>query len=217
VEGYRKPLETFLDPHFVTLTIPNVSGEDLQKAIKTMLKAIQLITRVARRTIKFKGIRKLECTYNAESDTYHPHFHFIVDGKENSEWLVDRWLERNPSAERWCQDYRKADENSLLELFKYTTKIVSKTDKGFKVYIKPLDRIFQAMYRIRTFQTFGNVRMISEDIEEIESVKYDIPYYEYVVWVWGESDWYSMLTGEALTGYEPSKRMIELTTDKLIL
>jgi hypothetical protein len=104
-----------------------------------------------------------------------------------------------------------------MELFKYTTKIVSKTDKGFQVYVKPLDSIFQAMYKLRTFQPFGNVRMVSEDIEDIQSDTYDIPYYESVVWMWEGSDWYSMLTGEPLTGYEPSKRMIELTTDKLII
>lgn len=59
--------------------------------------------------------------------------------------------------------------------------------------------------------------MISEDIEDIESDTYDIPYYESVVWMWESTDWYSMLTGEPLTGYEPSKRMIELTTDKFIV
>lgn len=217
LEGYRKPLQAFLEPYFVTLTIPNVPKESLQEAIKTMLKTIQLIVRARRRTTELNGIRKLECTYNAETDTYHPHFHFIVDGKANSKWIVSQWLQRNPTASHKAQDYRKADQNSLMELFKYTTKIVSKTDKGFQVYVKPLDGIFQAMYKLRTFQPFGNVRMISEDIEDIESDTYDIPYYESVVWMWEGTDWYSMLTGEPLTGYEPSKRMIELTTDKFIV
>lgn len=217
LEGYRKPLEAFLEPYFVTLTIPNVPEQDLKEAIKTMLKTIVLVVRSRRRTTELNGIRKLECTYNAESNTYHPHFHFIVDGKANAEWIVSQWLQRNPSAEHWCQDYRKANNNSLMELFKYTTKIVSKTDKGFQVYVKPLDNIFQAMYKLRTFQPFGKVRMISEDIEDIQSDTYDIPYYESVVWMWEGSDWHSMITGEPLTGYEPSKRMIELTTDKFII
>jgi hypothetical protein len=105
-----------------------------------------------------------------------------------------------------------------MELFKYTTKIVSKTNEGFQVFIQPLDTIFQSMYKVRTFQPFGNVRMINEDIEDIESDIYkDLPFYESVVHVWQKNDWVNMLTYEPLTGYEPSNRMIQLTTEKFIL
>ena len=121
MEGYRKPLETLLEPYFVTLTIPNVCGEDLKESIKTLLKTIQLITRSRRRLTEFNGIRKIECTYNAIEDTYHPHLHLIIDGKDNAEWLISEWLKRNPNANRVAQDYRKADSGSLMELFKYTT------------------------------------------------------------------------------------------------
>jgi hypothetical protein len=218
VDAYRKPLEAFLDPYFLTLTIPNVEGKDLREAIITMLKTIKNIIRARRRTTELNGIRKLESTYNYDAHTFHPHFHFIVDGKANAQWIYKQWMERYPTASYKGQDYRKADQNSLMELFKYTTKIVSKTkDKGFNIHIKPLDTIFRSMHKLRTFQPFGNVRMISEDVEPIKTQTYDIPYFESVVYMWGSSDWYSMLTGEPLTGYEPSKRMIELTTDKLII
>ena len=218
INGYRKALEGFSEPYFVTLTIPNPTGENLPESIKTMFKTIQLIVRSRRRITPFNGIRKLECTYNANEDTFHPHFHFIIDGKDNSEWLVNEWLKRNPDTSPQGQDFRKADSNSLMELFKYTTKIVSKTNQGFQVFIQPLDTIFQSMYKVRTFQPFGNVRMISEDIENIESDIYkDIPFYESLVLVWQKNDWYNMLTYEPLTGYEPSNRMIQLTTEKFIL
>jgi hypothetical protein len=215
LEGYRKPLEAFSDLQFVTLTAPYVTREDLKEAIKTRIKTVQLIIRARRRTTAINGIRKLECTYNAEADRYHPHFHFFIDGKENAEWVVSQWLQRNPTAKHWCQDIQPAKD--LIELFKYTTKIVSKTDKGFQVYVQPLDNIFQSMYGLRTFQPFGNVRMVSEDIENIKADTYDVPWYESLVWMWEGNDWHSMITGEPLTGYEPSKRMIELTTDKFII
>lgn len=218
MEGYRKPLETLLEPYFVTLTIPNVCGEDLKESIKTLLKTIQLITRSRRRLTEFNGIRKIECTYNAIEDTYHPHLHLIIDGKDNAEWLVSEWLKRNPNANRVAQDYRKADSGSLMELFKYTTKIVTKTQKdGFKIYVRALDTIFQAMYKVRTFQSFGKIRMVSEDIEDIQSELYDIPYYESLVWQWSGYDWQAMINGERLSNYRPSKRMIELTTEKMII
>lgn len=217
INGYRKPLEAFTEPYFVTLTIPNVKKESLEISLKTMLKTIQLIVRSRRRLTTMNGIRKLECTYNAIEDSYHPHLHFIVDGEDNAKFLISEWLNRNETAEHWCQDYRKADESTLMELFKYTTKIVSKAGKDFQIYIQPLDVIFQAMHKVRTFQPFGSVRMVSEDIDDVKADSYDIPFYESVVWEWTGNDWQSMLTGETLTGYQPSKRMIELTTEKMIV
>jgi hypothetical protein len=215
-EGYKKPLADFKQPYFVTLTIPNVGGEVLKDEVKNMLRNFQLITRSIRRKVEFNGIRKLECTYNDNLKNYHPHFHVLVDGRDNSETLVREWLNRNPKAESWCQDIRSADTGSLLELFKYTTKIVSKSKKdGFKIYVGALDTIFQSLYGLRTFQPFGNVKMVSEDVDELKAETYDIPYYESVVWMWQENDWFSMLHGDALTGYEPSKKMIELTTEKM--
>jgi hypothetical protein len=111
---------------------------------------------------------------------------------------------------------RIADKGSLSELFKYTTKIVSKSkSQGFRIYVKSLDVIFQALHGMRTFQPFGNVKMVNEDIDELKAETYDIPYYESVVWQWNDDDWYSIVNGDALTGYVPSQAMIELTTEKM--
>ena len=155
-------------------------------------------------------------TYNDIENTYHPHFHAIVDGKENAETLVKEWLIRNPNSESWCQNIRSLDSGGLMELFKYTTKIVSKSKRdGFVIYVKALDVIFQSVHGLRTFQSFGKVRMINEDIDELKAETYDIPYYESVVWQWKENDWYSILHGDALTGYQPSDKMIQLTTEKM--
>ena len=215
-EGYKKPLEAFQEPYFVTLTIPNVSADILKMTVKTMLKDYQLIIRSRRRKTAINGIRKIECTYNAQRDDYHPHFHAIIDGRENAKYLIDEWLKRNQSASPDAQDMRIADKGSLSELFKYTTKIVSKSKKqGFRIYIKPLDVIFQALHGMRTFQPFGNVKMVNEDIDELKAETYDIPYYESVVWQWNDDDWYSIVNGDALTGYVPSQAMIELTTEKM--
>ena len=218
LNGYKKPLETFADPYFVTLTIPNVSESELKDAIKLMLRSFQLIVRSRRRLTIINGIRKLECTINAESDTYHPHFHVLIDGEANAQYLISEWLKRYELAESWCQDMRAADKGSLSELFKYTTKIVSKTKNGdFNIYIRKLDVIFNAMYKLRTFQPFGNVRMVTEDIDELKSDTYDIEFKETEIYLWGFSDWYSMSEGLPLTEYVPSTAMIKLTTDKMII
>lgn len=217
VKGYKKAIESMNDPFFVTLTVPNVKPEELGYSIKKMIKNIVLIIKNRRRETEINGIRKLECTYNYSRNDYHPHLHFIVDGRENAEYLKKEWLLRNPEAEHFCQDTRRALPGSEMELFKYTTKIVSKSQNGFEIYIEPLDIIFQAMNTLRTFQSFGKVRKVNEDIQGTEVEEYDIPFYESVAWVWENNDWVNMLDGKKLSGYEPSKKMESLTSEKMIL
>jgi hypothetical protein len=214
--GYKKALEAFKEPYFVTLTIPNCPGNVLREITLKMIKDVQLIIRSIRRKEQINGIRKLECTYNFDRDDYHPHFHLIVDGKNMAELLVKEWLVRNKSADLKAQHIRPADENGLAELFKYVTKIVSKSKRdGYRIHVKALDVIFQSFYGLRTFQPFGNVKMVSEDIDELKSELYDIPEYESVVWSWYDTDWYNMLDGNSLTGYEPSESMKKLVTEKM--
>jgi hypothetical protein len=219
INGYKSPLEQFKDPYFVTLTIPNVNGSELSQTINKMIKNAVLIIKGRRKNTEINGIRKIECTYNEERDDYHPHFHFIIDGKENAEYVKNEWLKRYENAQPWSQDIRKADTGSIIELFKYTTKLVSKSKKGYEIYVYALDRIFNSMYGIRTFQPFGKVRMVKEDIENLVTEEYtDLPQYnEVIAWKWNENDWVNMLDGKKLSGYNPSEEMKKLTTEKMIL
>jgi hypothetical protein len=219
INGYGKQLQAFSEPQFVTLTIPNFPEYELNKGIKTMLWDMQRIGQIARKErMTINGIRKLESTYNADQDTYHPHFHFIIDGQHNSDWLVARWMERNPTAVWEAQNVRDVDNNGMMELFKYTTKIVSTSKRdGTAIYVKALDNIFQALYRTRTFQKMGNLKRVSEDIDELTANEYDIPFYESMAWAGHEYDWYGMTNGEALTGYEPSDETMNFVKNKMII
>lgn len=219
INGYRQPLEGFENPHFVTLTVPNAIGSDLRLTIRQMVRTFANTVKAIRRAGNAcNGIRKLECTYNAERDDFHPHFHVIVDGEETATALYDGWMQRNPLAHAKGQDIQPADNGSLMELFKYTTKIVTKVGcgEGFQIFVPALDTIFRAMYGVRTFQAFGTVRMVSENIENLQADTYDIEPYEFLVWQWEGNDWRSMATGKPLTGYKPSKRMMELLTERVI-
>lgn len=63
----------------LTLTVPNVSADDLPKTVNKLLSDFHLY-------MKYKDIksvvcgffRSLEITYNQKSDTYHPHIHAII-------------------------------------------------------------------------------------------------------------------------------------------
>lgn len=218
VNGYMKPLlQEMEDKYFVTLTIPNVPAEMLSETLDTMHSTFRAIMKTfekqEKRSVGIKkrlvGIRKLETTFNPAAGTFHPHYHNVVEGKETAEALVDEWLKRYPDANRAAQNVKPADAGSVMELFKYFTKIA--TNKV--VHIQALDTIIAAMRGRRVFQAMGIKKNVSEDIEELRSQIYaDLEEREaFWTWIEGGSDWVDGSTGEMLTGYVPSANVIRIT------
>jgi hypothetical protein len=227
MQGYDKAIKAMIQPQFVTLTIENVPGEKLRETIKTMLSDIRKIQDLRRKNKQklIKGIRKLECTYNPDRDDYHPHFHFIIESKEQAEELKKAWLERNNTALEYLQNIKDAE--NPIELFKYFAKLTSKRGddikiiKGKKVireewhYPVALDLIFVSIQNIRIIQPMGGIKMVSDEIEEIESVENVESENDETVWMWKKVgtnkerytyDWVNIFTGELLTGYEPTEK-----------
>jgi hypothetical protein len=157
INAYKPVLDTLADLHFVTLTIPNVPGYELKKAIQGMTKAFQRIKDNMRKIyqVKIEGIRKLEITYNDVRRDYHPHFHLVISGKFAAEMVQKLWLNQFPDAKKAGQDVRKADETAVKELFKYFTKITTNNKKSKKLHINALNGIFNAISGVRIFQPFG--------------------------------------------------------------
>ena len=197
--------------HFVTLTIPNVIANELKPSITEMTKNMSNIIRTLRERhkIPLNGIRKLEVTYNAKTNTYHPHIHLLIDQDKGNK-IIELWLKRYPKAKSIAQDTRPADENSYKELFKYTTKIAatkSKHNSGvIEVHTQALYIIIKSMYKKRAFQPFGDIKKVNEDIieEELKGQTYEEikEETEFKEWFWMGSDWMS-IDGELLTNYEP--------------
>lgn len=204
IKGYIKQLEG-RNLELVTLTIPNVKKSELSNAISKMIKDCSLIIRNMRerRKIDINGIRKIEATHNDTRNDYHPHIHLLVD-KAGSE-IVKEWIKRNPTASIKAQDVRAADQNSLNELFKYTTKIAAKASKQgeIDVHIEALDVIISALFGKRSIQPFGDVRKVSEEVtDELTGQTFDELAGDHQVWIWQGNDWVSM-DGECLTDYNP--------------
>jgi hypothetical protein len=201
IKGYVTQLASLEDLEFVTLTVPNCYVTGLGFTIDSLLKSFSNIVRVLRerRKIAVNGIRKLEITYNTVTDTYHPHIHLLVDGGVGN-LIVTEWLNRYGDARLEAQDVRNADRGALNEIFKYTTKIVTKSKNRIDVFIPALDSIMIALKGRRCFQPFGKIKKVEEDISGIDSVEYeDIQPYDFVEWIWDECDWTN--DGKTLTGY----------------
>lgn len=201
IKGYINQLMDLGGLQFVTLTIPNCTEDELKDTVDSLLKSISNIVRVIRerKKIKINGIRKIEITYNSIVNTFHPHIHLLVDSNAG-DLIVTEWLKRYPEAKIQAQDVRVADKNSLNEIFKYTTKIVSKSKGHINIFIPALDKILLSLKGRRCFQPFGIIKKIDEDDASLESVEYDdIQEYDYIEWIWSECDWIN--GNKTLTGY----------------
>jgi plasmid rolling circle replication initiator protein Rep len=216
LNGYAPALEKMVDPRLVTLTIPSCKGEDLKYEIRKMICEVKKMQDLRRKLKRdpIVGLRKLEVTYNPDIDLYHPHFHFIVDGENLGNEMIQEWMDRNPTADRRGQDERKA--TSPKELFKYFTKMTSKSKSDTVIikngkmirlsyqYPEAIDTIFQAIENSRIIQPMGGVKMISEDVDvDIQTIT-DIDE-DSTTWIYHRSDWVNTSTGELLSGYIPSK------------
>jgi hypothetical protein len=217
INGYMPVLKELGQPQFVTLTVPNVEGIHLKRTIEIMQNRFKRITLLFKyRKMKYAGIRKLEGTYNAIANTFHPHYHVVTDSLEVAEEIVSMWLGYFPEAASWCQDVRPVDKNSMQELFKYTTKVVAKDINGVQaIHLNAIDTIMRATWRKRIIQPFGGIRKnVSEDVEELASERYiGIPEYDSIEWTWYKQDWVNPY-GELLTGYEPSESLAKLAIHK---
>lgn len=170
INGYKPVFDKWPGVQFVTLTRPNVSGEDLLKEVEDLVHTFELCRRYLREQLKvnIRGLRKLEVTYNNRMKSFHPHFHLIVDNIQTANLIVDEWLHRNPSAVSDAQHIRKADQGSYIEMFKYATKEVIKPQTSAHV----LDLIFQSISGKRIYQAFGIEKYVSEDVDELVQQAY---------------------------------------------
>ena len=218
INGYLPVIRKEIpEPYFTTLTVPNVPGSELRSTIRGMIKTTIKIndTFRHRRDFRLKGIRKLECTFNRDTSEFHPHLHFLENtGKAGNE-LINAWLDSYPEADPSAQNIRPADQNSLIEIFKYSTKFWTKKEVtksegivNFKINPYALDVIFKAMYRIRVFQVMGIKKLVlNEDIDEIQAQEIEGLKKDIDVWVWEHelSDWVNS-SGEFLTGSKANER-----------
>lgn len=222
LDAYQPIVETWRDPHLVTLTVRNVPAGELACTLDDFARIFDLCRRSVTNThrLPFVALRKTECTYNQRRDDYHPHLHIVIDGRAQAELLRDAWLRRfGERAEASGQDVRRCKADAVAELAKYLTKLTVKTHKGEGrgvVSIGALDVIFTAMKGRKTLQPHG-FRLESAVAEGIEGDELHVAaadalvraeHQEPIYWQWVQeaADWVDRETGETLSGYDPSDR-----------
>lgn len=228
IHKYMPVVEQWEDKYFVTLTLKNVKARYLRETINSMTKTVTKIKNTIRlrhhrgKGERYVGLRKLECTYNADTDEYHPHFHFVIDGYDNAHELYHRWIELTATAKYGGQDIREADDNSTKELFKYFTKVTTpiKGKKGeiidHKIYADAMDVIFNSIKGLRTFQHFGFKQNKAKAEDFIPLELNGDPIVSTAKWIQELADW-AEDNGELLSGYIVKKETEKLVKNKIIV
>jgi len=195
MKAYAKPLLELNDLHLVTLTTPNVTGDMLDTEIDRMYNAYTKIKDNIRKTykLKLKGFRKLEITHNSRTNTFNPHYHILVDGKEAATLIRDLWLNQFSNANVRGQDIKKVrsikEESALLEVFKYVTKVVIKNSFNAEA----LDIMYCAIKGRRVYQAMGIKKTQEVKIKTYESQIITHRDERIEVWKWcnDSKDWYT--------------------------
>lgn len=219
--AYKEPLTNLGQLYFVTLTRPNVKGRQLKSEIQKLIKAFQKIKDNLRKNydIKLSGMRKLEVTYNEETDTYHPHFHFIQSNLVHSDKLQELWLKQFPNASSKGQDIRTIDTNnekSFIELFKYATKETTKEGKQYTGEV--LHTIYSALEGQRIFQTYGSIKKVKEPKEakdETNNFVWIEPQEEIWVYDQEQKDWLTSNNNKLVNTLELQKTIENHGTSKV--
>ena len=209
---YLDTFNTFDDPVMLTLTFQNVKAHELKSEVQAMVKNFQKSKDCLRKEkIFIRGLRKLEVTYNDENDTYHPHYHIMIDNYGNASRIKDRWEDQyNGRVSEYAQNIRSIDQKGFLELFKYFAKIFKRSKKTGEIEFNApsLVNILRSLEHKRIVQPFGIKSKIleNEDIEEeiSDKILFNIDKNVYL-WEQNYNDWLGLGTGEILTQYEPTE------------
>jgi hypothetical protein len=224
IRGYGEQILNLADPQFVTLTAPTVECFDVE-TLRYFIDARESIWRKicenARKNgnglIKLVGLKAMEVTARPDNH-YHIHFHFIIEGNDNAQWVKKQWLSHYKSAEHYLQVIKPLNSaEALLEVFKYGTKFFDKEKKivNGKVItvhksVEPerTDLIIQAMYKKRLISTFGGIRRVKdEDVNDIvqQTIIPNLEYVESDRWKWLDGvDWFSHARGDKFSSFVPS-------------
>ena len=203
---------------FLTLTTPNVTAEHLEDEIQNYNHAFQKMFKRKKVNSIAKGyVRKLEVTYNAERDDYHPHFHVLIavnrsyfkDTKSyisQKEWL-NLWRDVTDMPEITqvqVQKIRQNNNKELYEMAKYSGK-----DSDYLINQKVFDAFYKSLKGKQVLVYSGLFKEARKKLKngELDYLK-DIDPTEYVYqifYMWNKNEY---LASEIFDLTDEEKRLI---------
>lgn len=159
---------------FVTLTVPNVGASDLRQACLELSQAWLRMSKRKKYAVWADSIRKLEITYNAKRNDFHPHLHMVIfvprayfkGGRYIShDALLEDWRKATGNYSitqvdiRRCRD-KDTGSNAILEVAKYSAKAADFTQSE-----EIFDIFYSAMHHLRTMTYSGLCKALRADFD----------------------------------------------------
>lgn len=121
---------------FLTLTIPNVSGNELSASVDGLFKSYKRLMERKEVQVVVKGsFRSLEVKYNAERDDFHPHFHCLLLVPPS--YFAKNYIKRN----RWLTLWQEATKDfTITQVDIRTIKL-----KNLRKDVKPVEAFNEAI------------------------------------------------------------------------
>lgn len=171
----QEPNARFL---FLTLTVRNVKGDDLNATLTSLTQSFDRLFRRAKVKKNLLGyLRSVEVTHNEKENTYHPHIHVLMMIRPSYFRSSDDYISQKEWSEMWSQSL-KVDyfpvvdirgvkqsyhgiEKAIVETAKYPVKPMNLdvTDK------QVVDDLYQGLYRKRQLGFGGLFKTIKKELE----------------------------------------------------
>lgn len=170
----QEPKGRFL---FLTLTVKNVSGSELNRTLTSLTKSFDRLFKRAKVQKNLIGyLRSVEVTHNEENNTYHPHIHVLMMVKTSYFAGKLNYISQEEWGQLWSQslkvdyipmvDIRSVKEKgkglkgAILETAKYPTKPIKLDIENKQV----VDVLYNGLYRKRQFGYGGIFKIIKKQL-----------------------------------------------------
>ena len=169
----------------MTLTVRNVTGEELRATVDGLLKSFTRFKKWKCIIDNFVGFyRTLEISYNNVNDTYHPHLHIMFLVKPGyfdqanksyltTEKLVQEWKKCLGVDYMPVCDLRKIKgEKGVLEVVKYVNKTSDVLKLPEEMRRKVIHYLYVSLYRKRLVAFGGRMKEVAKELKiELEEMK----------------------------------------------
>ena len=170
----KEPKGRFL---FLTLTVKNVPGSELNRTLTSLTKSFDRLFKRAKVQKNLIGyLRSVEVTHNEENNTYHPHIHVLMMVKTSYFAGKLNYISQEEWGQLWSQslkvdyipmvDIRSVKEKgkglkgAILETAKYPTKPIKLDIENKQV----VDVLYNGLYRKRQFGYGGIFKIIKKQL-----------------------------------------------------
>lgn len=164
---------------FLTLTVKNVPGEELNDTISQLTKSFDRLFKRAKVQKNLIGfLRSVEVTHNEKENNYHPHIHVLMMVKPNYfNGRGDNYINQEEWGQMWSQSLKvdyvpmvdvravkergKGLKGAILETAKYPTKPIELDLKNAQV----VDDLYNGLYRKRQLGYGGLFKEIRKRLQ----------------------------------------------------